>query len=310
MQVRIETLTGTEVRRFLLQDEEQRLPLPADVQSVLVNEGGHGFYRVAYEPDLLERLLDRLHRSPGSKGDSSRTALAGIERYNLVNDAWAAVLAGLMPIADYLDLTARLRGEHDRNVWSVLLGSFTTLARIVEEEDRPGLQKLVRDRLGPAVVELGWQPRFGEDELTGQLRGDLLRAMGTLGDDPTTQMFAARVYTAGVADASVLASAITIVAHTGDSSRYEDFLARFRARGHRRKNSASCSPSPTSAPRRSSSATLALTIDGTVRTQDGPLLLRLAADGNPQPGPRLDVLSGEMGTDGQPVSRPGHPPAL
>jgi puromycin-sensitive aminopeptidase len=49
---------------------------------VLVNEGGHGFYRVRYSGDLLERLL-------GSLPD-----LAPIERFNLVNDAWAVTVAG------------------------------------------------------------------------------------------------------------------------------------------------------------------------------------------------------------------------
>ena len=84
----------------------------------LVNAGGHGFYRVRYEPTCCERLLQ-----PAADG------LAAIERFNLVNDAWAATLAGLMPLTEYLDLTARFRGERDRNVWSVLLGSFHTLNR-------------------------------------------------------------------------------------------------------------------------------------------------------------------------------------
>jgi puromycin-sensitive aminopeptidase len=274
VQVRIETLSGTEVRRILLKDEEQRLPLPTDVQAVLVNEGGHGFYRVRYELDLLAALLDRLNGSPAHRGPSPRTPLAAIERYNLVNDAWAAVLAGLMPLADYLDLTARLRGERDRNVWSVLLGSFTTLSRIVEEDDRPALQKLVRDRLGPAVNELGWQPKASEDELTGQLRGDLLRAMGTLGDDPLTQMLAARVYTAGEGDASVLASAIAVVAHTGDAARYDDFLARFRAARTPQEEQRYLLGLANFRPEALVERTLGLTLDGTVRTQDGPFLLR------------------------------------
>ncbi len=274
VQVRIETLVGTEVRRILLKDEEQHLALPADVQAVLVNEGGHGFYRVRYEPDLLAALLDRLHGSPAGRGPSPRTPLAAIERYNLVNDAWAAVLAGLMPLADYLDLTKRLRGERDRNVWSVLLGSFTMLARIVEEDDRPALQKMVRDRLGPAVTDLGWQPKANEDELTGQLRGDLLRAMGTLGDDPLTQMLAARVYTAGGGDASVLAAAIAIVAHTGDAARYDEFLARFRAARTPQEEQRYLLSLASFRPEALVERTLGLTLDGTVRTQDGPFLLR------------------------------------
>jgi puromycin-sensitive aminopeptidase len=262
VQVRIDTPAGPDVRRILLEEKEQRLALPADVQSVLVNEGGHGFYRVRYQGDLMERLLDRLPR------------LAAIERFNLVNDAWAAALAGLVGLEEFLDLTARLRGERDRNVWSVVLGALATLARIVEEGDRPGLQKLVRDRLGPATAALGWQPRHAEDELTGQLRGDLLRALGTLGDDPMTQMLAARVFTAGEGDASVLSAAISIVAHTGDAARYDDFLRRFRAARTPQEEQRYLLALANFRPEALVERTLAMTVDGTVRTQDAPFLMR------------------------------------
>ena len=57
--------------------------------------------------------------------------LAPIERFNLVNDAWAATMAGLMPITEYLDLTARFRADRDKNVWAILIESFHFLNRIV-----------------------------------------------------------------------------------------------------------------------------------------------------------------------------------
>ncbi len=125
--------------------------------TALVNAGGHGFYRVRYAPDLMAPLLAALGR------------LEAIERFNLVNDAWAAVLAGLTPLTEYLDLTSHFRGERDKNVWSVIVGSFHILNRIIDAEDRPRLAALVRDRLTPAASELGWRPREGESELTGQL---------------------------------------------------------------------------------------------------------------------------------------------
>jgi puromycin-sensitive aminopeptidase len=262
VQVRFHTEGGQAVVRALLDGPRLRLDAPPDMTMVLVNEGGHGFYRVHYEPALLARLLDRLPE------------LAPIERFNLVNDAWAAVLAGLMRLADYLDMTVRFQDERDRNVWSVLLGSFATLARIALEDDRPGLQRLVRSRLGRAVAELGWQPAPGEGPLTGQLRGDLLRAAGTLGEDAMVQALAARVYAAGAADAGVLSAAIAVVAHTGDEGRYADFLARFRAARTPQEEQryllglAGFRPAPLV------ERTLDLSLDGTVRTQDAPLLLR------------------------------------
>jgi hypothetical protein len=88
-----------------------------------------------------------------------------------------------MGLGDYLELTTRFRGERDRNVWSILLASFGTLNRLIDPAHRPRLAALVRDRVAPVFGELGWTPRSGEDELTRQLRGDLVRVMGVLGDD-------------------------------------------------------------------------------------------------------------------------------
>ncbi len=254
--------------KLLLTERETRLPLSADMTSILVNEGGHGFYRVQYQPDLLQTLL----RQPGQ--------LAPIERFNLINDAWAATVAGLTPLADYLAVTAQFRGERDRNVWTVLIESFHFLDRLVRPTERPRLEVFIRDRLGPAVAELGWEPTEGEDELTRQLRGDLLRALGTIGNDAAVQARAAEVYARALAapeavDANVLQAVIAVLAHTGDDRRYEDFLQRFQQaatpQDERRYLYALAAFQPAALLAR----TIAHTLDDTIRTQDGPFILRL-----------------------------------
>ncbi len=264
IQVRVWTAGKPEVVRLLLTEAEAALPLPAGWRAVLVNEGGHGFYRVRYEPDLMNRLVEGLPE------------LEAIERFNLVNDAWAAVLAGLTPLTDYLDLTARFRGERDRNVWSLLTHSFHTLNRITADADRPNLEALVRDRLGRAAAELGWTPRPGEDELMGQLRGDLLRALGTLGNDKATQTKAAEVFASGAADAAVWSAVVPILAHVGGAQRFDEFVGRFKA-----------AKTPQEEQRYLLALTgfqdpalidrvLALTAGNEVRTQDAPFVLRAA----------------------------------
>ena len=57
------------------------MPLPASPDWVVVNAGGHGFYRVQYAPPLLKKLTGAL------------TKLAPIERFNLVSDAFALTQA-------------------------------------------------------------------------------------------------------------------------------------------------------------------------------------------------------------------------
>ena len=200
--------------RLLLGGAEKCVPLPGRPDWVVVNQGGHGFYRVRYAPPLLEPLL----RAPSE-------AMAPIERFNLIGDSWATTLAGMAPISEYMELTARFTEETDRHVWMALLASFGYLSRILPPALRSGFESLVRHRLRVIVARLGWIPRPDEDDLTRQLRGDILRAMGTLGNDADIQA-EARAFYAGhdaaalSADPGVLAAAIAILAHAGGEREY------------------------------------------------------------------------------------------
>ena len=254
--------------RLLLGSAEERVALEAAPDWVVVNEGGPGFYRVRYAPELLARLTGRLYE-----------ALAPVERFNLVNDAWAATVAGLIPVTEYLELTAHFREETDRNVWAALAGSFAYLHRVIAPAERPGLEALVRDRVGPAAARLGWEPRAGEDELTRQLRGDLLRALGTLGDDQAIQAEARERWARYRADRSavdpnVAPALVAVLAHAGGEAEYAEFLGRFKA-----------APTPQEEQRYLYALagfrqpallqrTLERTVGGEVRVQDAPFLIR------------------------------------
>ena len=264
VQVRLSAAGRASSERRLLAGADLRVPVPERLDAVLVNEGGHGFYRVRYSGELLERLLGKLD------------TLAGIERFNLVNDAWAVTVAGHMTLTDYLDLTARFRGERDRNVWSVLLASFAMLNRIVAPADRPRLAALVRDRVAPAFADLGWTPKSGEDELTRQLRGDLVRALGVLGDDRAMQARAAELYARSAADLdpNVLPAIIGVLAHAGETARYDEFLKKFQSAATPQEEQRYLYALAAFRQRDLLTQTLARTINGEFRTQDAPFVAR------------------------------------
>jgi puromycin-sensitive aminopeptidase len=262
VQVRVTAGGRASTERRLLATPETRLAVPK-LGTVLVNEGGHGFYRVRYSDELLQRLLGALPE------------LAAIERFNLVNDAWAVTVAGLMALPDYLELTARFRGERDRNVWSVLLASFATMNRIIDPEHRSRLAALVRDRVASAFAELGWTPRPGEDELTRQLRGDLVRARGVLGDDRTVQAKAAELYASGAGlDPNVLPAVIAVLAHAGDPARYDEFLKKFQSASTPQEEQRYLYALAGFRQRELLEQTLGRTINGEFRTQDAPFVVR------------------------------------
>ena len=269
VQLQFGTAGRTASERVLLTGAETRVPLPSGFEWALVNAGGHGFYRVRYAGDLLEALLHRLG------------TLAPIERFNLVGDAWAAASAGLMPVTEYLELATRFRVERDRNVWTILLASLGSLNRIVPPADRPRLEAFARALLSPIVTDLGWAPRAGEDDLTRQLRADVLRAMGTLGNDPPTQARAAAVYADWLrdpttVDPNVLPALIAVLAHAGDAARYADFLQRFRSAGTPQEEQRYLYALVAFRQPELIAQTLERTVNGEIRTQDAPFVLRAA----------------------------------
>jgi puromycin-sensitive aminopeptidase len=257
----------TESRRLLLTRPEERVTCPERTRFVVANEHGHGFYRVRYGPLLLERLVDE-----------GLEKLAPIERFNLINDAWASTVAGLMPLPAYLDLTGRFTAERDKNVWAVLIDSFGFLNRIIEASRRPLLEAFVRARLSPAAQAVGWSPQDGEGELTPQLRSELISALGRLGNDPATQAHAAELYAGardnpGAVDPNLLPALVAILAFTGDDVRYDEFVERFKTASTPQEERRYLFSLAMFRQEALLDRTLAKTLDGQIRTQDAPFIV-------------------------------------
>ncbi|HET7910106.1 MAG TPA: M1 family metallopeptidase [Nitrospira sp.] len=266
VRLRIQTRNNTDIRRVLLTQPQEQVACPPDTRFVVVNEGGHGFYRVHYGALLLQRVLEGLE------------TLAPIERFNLVNDAWASTVAGLMPLPAYLDLTGRFTTERDKNVWAVLIDSFAFLNRIIDPSHRPLLEAFVRSRVAPAAAEVGWTPEPAESELTRQLRSELIGALGRLGNDADTQARAQEMYAtarrdAASVDPNLLPALVAILAFTGDAARYDEFTDRFKTAATPQQERRYLFALAQFRQQTLLERTLAKTLDGEIRVQDAPFMV-------------------------------------
>jgi len=267
--VRLRATAGgqTVERGVLLGGAEIDVALPGPIDRVVANAGGHGFYRVRYAPELRDRLL------------AAPSELAPIERFDVVSDLLALCQAGLLPAVEYLELTARFRDETDRNVWTVLAASFGYVNRVIDDAARSGLAALVRDRFRPAAARLGWDPRPGESELQRQLRGDLLRVLGTIGDDPDVRAAArtryARYRTDETAlDPNLVPAVVATLAAGGGEAEYAEFLERFRrARTPQEEQRYLYALAGFRRPELLRQ-TLDRTLNGEIRSQDAPFVVR------------------------------------
>ena len=202
-------------QRILLCDESVTVDAGDDL---VVNAGGDGYYRVSYSPELQSGIRERL------------ASLSGEERYNVVSDAWADVLKGGSPAAEYLALVGEFGAETEVDVWQKVLGGLGELDRVASSDVRPALQDFVRNLVGDKADEMGWDPADGEDDRSRKLRGTLITALGNLGNDQEVQRTARRIRDGvqsgqGGIDPEVADAALSVVAANGDIDDFERLLA-------------------------------------------------------------------------------------
>jgi puromycin-sensitive aminopeptidase len=239
---------------------------PAAWPWVNANFGAHGFYRVDYAPPLLGALLDNL----GS--------LTPLERYTLVDDAWASVLAGSSDAATFVATTQRFDDERDLSVWERITGGLTQLDRLVDGDARTALHTRVAALVGPARAELGAEAAAGEDDRTRTLRGLLLQAAALLGDDAAAQARATELLDRFLkhppsVDPSLASPALAVAATLGDVALHDRLVEHFRAADNPQDRQRLLFSLARFRDAAAFGRTLDLSLSGDVRTQDAPYLL-------------------------------------
>ncbi len=254
-------------RKLLLDGDEINVPLLAPGALVVVNAGANGFFRVEYDAELLGRL-----------SGSALATLSTAERYSLVDDAWASVVAGRLSGEAYARFVRGFADEPDLAVWEILLNGLGWIDRFVDGDGRERFRGYVRALVAPALERLGWQPAAGEDDLTGELRGTLIRALANLGADPAAIERARQLHADALADPAsvapaVAAAALSVVSANGGEAEYEAGLARYRASHHPQDQRRELMALAEFRAAPLFDRTLELAITDDVRTQDAPMLL-------------------------------------
>ncbi len=225
--VPIHVRVGDDTQTLLLDDTTLSVPLTntagadADANAaIVVNAGGHGFYRVAYSSQLRERLAGAL------------STMDTLERYCLVDDAWAATVAGTMSAHAMLEFLEGFTDEADHAVWQAVVIALRGLGRLVDDPAaQAAFQVRVRSIVGPRLVALG-EPTPGEDDLGAKLRGLLLGTAGVLGNDDVVvercrELLAASRHDPANTDAELTAAATSVVAAHGDQDDYADMMQSY-----------------------------------------------------------------------------------
>ncbi len=214
---------STAERRLLLTDTAATVDLGGGVEWAVVNAGGHGYYRVRYGTDLLAAVARQ-----------ALEVLEPIERYGLVDDTYAAVVAGDASAAEFIGLVTDLGSETDLHVWQRMIGGLKGLHAIAEPDGRETLAVLIRDLATTALGVLGFEPQPGEPDLDRELRGVLFEAAGGRGRDELVrararELFETAVDSRAAVEPNLAAAAVQVAAAAGDETDYERMLELYRS---------------------------------------------------------------------------------
>ena len=251
--------------RVLIEGDGAELELLDRDAVVVANAGSASFVRVWYDDELRSRIARTM-----------TDVLSPIERYALVDDAWAAVVAGRAPVASFLELVAGSSDETDLRVWQAVLTGLGWFDRFVDGEPRERLRAFVRDLLRPAVERLGWEPGSDEGDLTRALRGQLVQSLAILGADPEALAHCRELELEGDGDPQLLQAAVEAVAAEGTADDLDRFWQRYREASTPQEEerylfATSRFPGDTELDR-----ILEASLTDEVRTQDAPYLLARA----------------------------------
>ena len=254
-------------QRVLVDAPTVTVELDHDAEWVVANTAGSGFYRAAYDADLRASLVANL------------SSLHPIERYGLVDDSWSMVLANSLSVNDFLAMVDHFRDEDDLAVWRRIIGALSTLDHVAPDDQREALAARVRALVSPARARLGLERADGESDLTNELRALLFRAAGNLAEDPTVIEDARQIDAIddsdNAANASLRAAAVSVIAAHGNADDFVEFRSRFTnadTPADERRYMELLGTFPDEA---QIDDTLAMALDGSVRTQDAPYLIRV-----------------------------------
>jgi len=181
-----------------------------------------GFFRTHHDGILLERLEN-----------AGLSLLTDAEKIGLLNDLWALSQRGDLPIASFMSVLSRFKGDATRVVLEALCAYLETLSKqLIEPGDRPRFSAVVSDLLSPLWKTYGWDPAPGENDEGRLSRAALLWTLGAVAQDEDILSELPRRQSRyhvrpNSVDPSLVTPLIRLCARSDGGSRFEQYLSYF-----------------------------------------------------------------------------------
>lgn len=247
-----------------LVEADSTMTVPSDARWVMGNASGNGFWRTHHDGELMDNLLAHLGE------------LEPIERYLVVDDTWADLLAGRVEVSRVVEVCEAMTDDRHPAVWRRLGGVFGGLRRLIANDHLDQFQAWVRSVSFVALEDAARLAHDG-DAAAQDLYAVLFGIAGVTGADPATQQAARELLAADPAkvDANLLASATGVVAADASAAEHRDLMARWRAADNPQEEVRFLYALVDTPSREDFEATLDL-VTNEVRTQNAPYVLMRA----------------------------------
>ena len=205
----------------LLASKEQPIEMPGCGEAIWGNAGGRGYYRSSYDSEDFANLAKTVE---GELGPG--------ERYLMMDDAAAQAAVSRLPAGDFMALIGRMSADPSDSVIGVLSGQLQFVSDyLVADRERAQFEAWVRKTFSPVMEQIGWTPGANESDETRARRGNMVRILGIIGNDPKMLQFSRDLVDDALkgkeVDSTLLGAALSVAANKGDAKLYDAILAHF-----------------------------------------------------------------------------------
>ncbi|MDI1365601.1 MAG: M1 family metallopeptidase, partial [bacterium] len=139
---------------------------------VIVNAGQAGYFRTLYGPTRFAGVVQNFAKLPA------------LDQIGVMSNTWSMGLSGYQPATDFLDLVSATPANADSQVLAEIADVLSSIDGYYEgmPAERAAFRKVALARLNPLFTAVGWTPKAGEPDTTAILRGELIAALGGMGD--------------------------------------------------------------------------------------------------------------------------------
>jgi tricorn protease interacting factor F2/3 len=161
------SLNGEE-KKFILKDKSFEIPAK-NVEKIKVNLGQTGYYRVLYDQKLYS-VIDRKF-----------AALGAFDRWGIITDLYAFLMAGRVSVEQYLLLAKRAADETDYIVADAVTTQLQFL-RFISPEN-PRVKEVYLNHHQKQMKRLGLESKSGEKDTDKVLRGRVATGLALIDED-------------------------------------------------------------------------------------------------------------------------------